>query len=341
MLKVEFDEVNSSFLVTKGDDESGFESMPYNYIPNCKNILPSLKDEDFDIILLNNPFLNKEVNWFVIKFDDSEERGGFLFPISLLESVEIEDKYLLSYMFVTYRQLLLRINEKLTGILSDSYPNAYILAIHKQTKPDFRLQWYALSLAYYGFYEYKGKIALEFPKLYCIENQTKNIRLRKAGVDNLQNGYVKDLIFDRLCLTSDFLTRFVLIYQIVELYISEIHQKLLDKRIAEYKNGELKRNDFSEQLKEISRETNQIKELVNDYIEEEESRRYIQDVLGLFNDIDYRVKHESLDVLLYALRNQLFHNYGIFARHEETLNQVLFSFERVILMLLSKRLIIN
>ena len=199
MLKVEFDEVNSSFLVTKGDDENVLEStIPYNYIPNCKNILPNLKDEGFDIILLSNPFLHKEVNWFKVKFDDSEERGGFLFPISLLESDDIEDKYLLSYMFVAYRQLLSRISEILTGVLSDSYPYAYILAIHKPTKPDFHLSDYVLSLAFYGFYNYKGGIDIRYPKLNCIENLPKNIRLKKASVDNIQNSYVNDLVFTRL-----------------------------------------------------------------------------------------------------------------------------------------------
>lgn len=341
MLKVEFDEENSSFLVTKGDDENGFESTPYNYIPNCKNILSNLKDEDFDIVLLNNPFLHKEENWFVIKFDDSEERGGFLFPISLLESVEIEDKYLLSYMFVAYRQLLSRISEKLTGVLSDSYPNAFILAIHKQTKPDFQLKEYVLSLAHFGFYEYKKEIGLRYPKLNCLESQPKNIRLWKADVDNLQNGYVKDLITNRLCLTADFLTRFVLVYQIVELYISEIHYNLLEDKIDKYKRGELTRNDFSEELKNISRESCQIEQLMNGFHDEKVSNKYKDDILSLFNDLEYSIKDKSLDSLLYALRNQLFHNYSLFDGHEFALNQVIFSFERVILMLLSKKLINN
>lgn len=342
-MKVEFDEGNSVFLLTKGDDENGFESTPYNYIPNCKSIFPNLKDEEFDIVLLNNPFLHKEVNWFVIKFDDSEERGGFLFPISLLESEEIDDKYLLSYMFVAYRQLLSKINDKLTGVLSDSFPNAYILAIHKQTKPDFHLNDYVLSLAFYGFYDYKGGINIRYPKLNCIENLPKNIRLKKASVDNIQNSYVNDLVFTRLCITSDFITRFVLVYQIVELYISEIHYNLLEDRIDQYKRSELTRNGFSEELKNISRESYQIEQLVKGFHDEKVSTNYKSIVCSLFNDIGYSIddKSKSLDSLLYALRNQLFHNYGIFNGHEDALNQVIFSFERVILMLLSKKLIYN
>lgn len=337
MDKVVFYEEDSTFNLTING-----QIIPFLYCPSRAGIWPDMEEKDFDVILLNNPFLHKETDYFEVRFDGSEERGGFLFPITLLESEEITNTRLLSYMFISYKILLRKITViPTTEILSDNYPDAYILTIHKPTKSDFQFHDYALSLAYFGFYKYNGKAASRFPKLSCIENQTKIIHLEKAGVDNLQNGYVKDLVFDRLCLTSDFLTRFVLVYQIVELYISEIHQKLLDKRIEEYKNGELKRNDFSEQLKEISKEAIQIKELVKDFFEKEESRKYIQDVLGLFNDIDYKAKHESLDVLLYALRNQLFHNYGMFAGHEETLNQVLFSFERVILMLLSKKLIVN
>lgn len=338
MCKVEFFQEESCFQLTKGGN-----NIPFQYIPNNKNILPNLKDESFDIFLLSNPFLHKEVNWYELLFDGADERAGFLFPISLLESEEVDDKYLLSYMFVAYRQLLLKINLEPTGVLSDSFPDAYILAIHKKTKPDFRLEKYILSLAHYGFYDYKGKNEKEFPKLNCIENQTKIIRLEESVVDFLQNKYVKDLVFNRLCLTADFLTRFVLIYQIVELYISEIHHNLLEDCIDKYKKNEITRNVFSEELKKISRESYQIEQLVKGFHDEEVCTKYRKDVLSLFNDVGYSTadKSKSLDALLYALRNQIFHNYNIFDGHEDALNQVIFSFERVILMLLAKKLVNN
>ncbi len=336
MCKVEFFQKESCFQLTKGD-----ENVSFPYIPDSKNILPDLKDESFDIILLNNPFLHKEINRFVIKFDDSEERAGFLFPISLLESEEIDDKHWLSYMFVAYRKLLLEIKNEATGVLSDSFPDAYVLAIHKPTKPDFQLKEYILSLAHYGFYEYKKEIGSRYPKLDCLESQPKNIHLWKANVDNLQNDYVKDLITNRLCLTADFLTRFVLVYQIVELYISEIHHKLLDDSIDKYKRKEMTRNEFSEELKKISRESYQIEQLVKGLHDEEVCIKYRSDVLSLFNDVGCSTddKSKALDSLLYKLRNQIFHSYNIFDEHEDALNQVIFSFERVILMLLSKKLI--
>ena len=163
MCKVEFFQKESCFQLTKGD-----ENVSFPYIPDSKNILPDLKDESFDIILLNNPFLHKEINRFVIKFDDSEERAGFLFPISLLESEEIDDKHWLSYMFVAYRKLLLEIKNEATGVLSDSFPDAYVLAIHKPTKPDFQLKEYILSLAHYGFYEYQHDEKDYYPCQYLI-----------------------------------------------------------------------------------------------------------------------------------------------------------------------------
>ncbi len=338
MCKVEFFQEESCFQLTKRGN-----NIPFQYIPNNKKILPNLKDESFDIILLNNPFLHKEINRFVIKFDDSEERAGFLFPISLLESEEIDDKYLLSYMFVAYRQLLLRIKNEATGVLSDSFPDAFVLAIHKPTKPDFQFKEYVLSLAHYGFYKYREKIDTRCPRLNCIEDQTQIIRLKKFDVDNFHNGYVNNLIFNRLCLTSDFLTRFILVYQIVELYISEIHHNLLEDSIDKYKRNEITRNDFSEELKKISRESYQIEQLVKGLHDEEVCTKYRDDVLSLFNDIGYSTadKSKSLDSLLYTLRNQIFHNYNIFDGHEDALNQVIFSFERVIIMLLAKKLVNN
>ena len=99
------------------------------------------------------------------------------------------------------------------------------------------------------------------------------------------------------------------------------------------------KNVFSEKLKDISRESYQINQLVKDFYEERVCSEYKKDVLSLFNDIGYSTDKESLSTLLYALRNQIFHNYCIFDGHEEALNQVIFSFERVIIMLLSKKLI--
>ncbi len=332
MCKVEFFQDESCFQLTK----NGI-NCPYQYLPNTKNIYPDLKDDSFDIFLLNNPFLHKEVNWYEVFFDGSVDRGGFLFPISLLESEEADDRLLLSYMFVAYRKLLLKIDNEATGLLSDSFPDAFVLAVHKKTKPDFKLEDYVLSLACLGFYKYKGAIGLGYPQLDFIEKHPKPIRLEKASVNNLQNDYVRDLVINRLCLTTDFLTRFVLVYQIVELYISEIHYNLLEDSIEKYKNGQLKRNDFSEELKKISKESCQIEQLVAGFHDEKDCIKYRNEVLSLFNDVGYSYKEQSLDSLLYALRNQVFHNYSMFDGHEEALNKVIFRFERVILMLLSKK----
>ena len=80
---------------------------------------------------------------------------------------------------------------------------------------------------------------------------------------------------------------------------------------------------------------------MKDLDEEDECLNYRRDVMGLFNDIGYKPKNESLPTLLYALRNQIFHNYGMFVDHEYALTQVIFSFERVILKVLSKKLIVE
>ncbi len=314
------------------------QTIPFRYYPSREGIWSEMKEEDFDIVLLNNPFLHKETDYFEIWFDNSDERGGFLLPITILESEDVDDNYLLSYMFISYQILLRRITEiPSSELISDIYSDAFVLVIHKKTKHDFCLDDYVFSLAKYGFYEYKGKLKVNYPRLFCIEGHPKKIPLKKVNVDNLSNSYVKDLFYNRLCYTGDFITRFVLVYQIVELYISEIHHKLLEDRINKYNAGNLTRNDFGEELKEISRESFQIRELVKDYIEEKVCNEYKQETLSLFNDVEYKVKNESLDFLLYALRNQVFHNYGIFDGHEDALTQVLFRFERVIIMLLSKR----
>ena len=66
MLKVEFNEVDSIFLLKKGDDENGYVSIPYKYIPNCKNIFSDLKDEDFDIILTVQ--MKEEVSFYLFLY---------------------------------------------------------------------------------------------------------------------------------------------------------------------------------------------------------------------------------------------------------------------------------
>lgn len=335
MNNVEFDRENTIFYLKKKE-----ENIPFQYIPDCKNIWNNLSDDAFYIELLNNPYLNRESDVFDIKFDKSDSRGGFLFPITLLESEETQNKQLLSYMFVAYKVLLKNMEGEPTGVLSDNYKDAFILAVHKETVPSFYIEEYLISLASYGFYKYQGENKNHFPILRPFNKQTKVIHLEKSEVDNFKCDYVQDLLKFRLCTTSDFITRFVLVYQVVELYISGIHQKSLDDNIEKYKKRELNRNDFSEKLKEISRESYQIKELMKDFHEENVCLDYKRAVMGLFNDISYQPKNETISTLIYTLRNQLFHSYGMFAGHEDALNYVIFYFERVILMLLRKKMII-
>lgn len=338
MVKVEFDETSSTFVLIR---ES--ESVPYRYYPNFKDVWDNLEDNNFKIVLLNNPFLNRELNQFEIYFDGSNERGGFIFPITLLESEEEHKKPLLSYMLVAYRTLLSMIIGEATGVLSDSYKDAFVLAIHNEFVPNFSLEDYCISLANYGFYEYIGVIKdkSQYPSVQYIKALNKKLHLEKSVQNNCSNVYVKDLIRNKLCTTTDVLTRFVLVYQVVELYISEIHKKLLDESIDKYKNEEYTKNEFSEKLKEISRESYQIKQLVYGLDTEEQSEKYKKEIIGLFNDVGYKPKNENIETLLYALRNQIFHNYGLFVNHEDCLTQVIFSFERLILMILSKKSIVS
>lgn len=333
---VEFDKELSLFQLTR----EGI-TTPYNYIPNSKNLWKNLNKDDFTVVVLNNPFLHSEESIFEIKFDGSDERGGYLFPIELLESEEGEGKQLLSYMFVAYNKLLVSFpdNCEATGLLSDCYKDAFILIIHNATKPDFNFQDYILALAKQGFYEYQGEIKGKYPSLDYFKDLPKTLRLDKKEVDNSSCGYVVDLLKNRLCFASDFITRFVLLYQVIEQYISEIHRTKLDEAIEKYKQEELNKNDFSEELKNISRESNQIEVLMKPFSDEAVCNNFRQVAMGLFNDVGYKPKNESLPTLIYALRNQVFHSYEIFSEHEDGLNQVIFSFEEVILMLLSKQTI--
>ena len=332
--KVDFDKESSVFTLS-----SDGRNIPYYYVPNCRNLWDNLNDEDFTVVRLNNPFLFKEKDYFEVKFDGSEERGGYLFPIALLESEETNGRALLSYLFVAFRTLLKGIdsNMPLTGVLSDSYKDAYILIVHNQTIPNFDINNYITSLANWGFYEYRGEVKSKFPKLDFLNELPKTLQLNKSFVDNSDRKYVNDLLKNRLCGASDFITRFVLVYQVVELYISEIHSHCLDEAINKFTNKELTKNDFAEELKKISREAYQIEQLFKGYIDEDVCNKFKQESIGLFNDVRYKFKSEAIPSLFYALRNQVFHNYDIFIGHEDALSQVIFRFEQVVLMLLSKR----
>lgn len=334
MNTVEFDKESSYFILNRGGVET-----PYQYLPNSNNLWEGLKDEDFTLVLLNCPFLHKETDWFEVKFDGSDDRAGYMFPISLLESEETEGKQLLSYLFVAYRTLLtiLPDEKEATGLLSESYTDAYILMVHNKTMPVFDIKDYLISMASSGFYPYRGQLKGNYPELKRFEQIPNTLRLEKRLVDNFDNGYVVDLLNNRLCGASDFITRFVLVYQVVELYISEIHRKLLDEAIQNYQSGELNKNDFGEELKNISRESSQIEQLFDGFLEEKTCLEYKQASLSLFNDVAYKYRNEKIPTLFYALRNQVFHNYGLFRQHEDALFEVIFCFERVVMMLLSKR----
>lgn len=334
MNKVEFDEQSSLFILNRDGVET-----PFAYTPNSNNLWSNLQDEDFTVVLLSNPFLHKETDWYEVKFNGNNERGGYMLPIALLESEEAEGRQLLSYIFVAYRTLLRRLddNKEATGVLSDSYQDAFILIVHNQTIPDFDIRDYLVALASFGFYIYNGKLQGNYPELKFIEQIPHALKLNKKEVDNLNNGYVYALLTNRICGISDFLTRFVLVYQVVEQYLSEIHRNLLDTAVGNYKDGVLKKNDFGEELKNISRESYQIEKLFEGYLDDAVSLEYKQASVELFNDVGYDYRNQKIPTLFYALRNQVFHNYDMFTGYEDALYQVMFCFERVVMMFLGKK----
>ena len=344
--KVEYIEENDVCYFRVSNSEN--IGVNFLYVP----ITSSKWDKDkLEIHLFKNPYLNAENDVFqVYEATISEERLGWIFPITILESNENDFRdhsNLNQYKYIAYQKLFELDYKIITGNnfneflkLSDVFGNIIICILCKETTnkiKDFKFENYLLS-----FYKYGYLINLPEPK--AIYNKTEfvatmrnnaRVTLTKANFDITTNDFTKSLFIEHLLQSDNFLVRFILLYQIIEHFIDEFSESQFNEHIKNYQMKQMVKNDFREAINRSATERDLIVDLFNSIpIQKDLINEFITEVSFLYSDIGKITKKNTFPDKMYNIRNLVTHNLRELTTKTESMKKITELFELIILDLL-------
>lgn len=347
--KVEFIEENDVRYFRVSNSES--IGVNFQYIPISTS---SWDKERYEIYLFENSYLNAENDVFqVYEKTISEERLGWIFPITILESNENdyrEFSNLNHYKYVAYQKLFelefsitARDNANEFLKLSEVFGNVIVCILCKETIKkinDFKFQNYLLSFYKYGYLLFSG-----FTKSKAIYDRTafvtemrnsSRVNLTKANFDITTNEFTKSLFIEHLLQSDNFLVRFIFLYQIVEHFIDEFSETQFNEHIENYQSKKLAKNDFRESINKSATERELVTDLFNTtLIQKELKEEFISEVNFLYNDIGRVTKKNSFPDKIYNIRNLVTHSLRELTAKSESMKKITELFERIIIDLLT------
>lgn len=356
-IQFEQGENGSLFILSSTDGES---ELAFDYLPIVDS---SFNCDQFEVILLENNFLNAENDVFTLYEHYQNTSGkneairvGWVFPITCLESNDSEfsiNPHLHGYLYVAFEHLLkakshlkpavdVRENQSGKYLLSDFYGENTILAvINKMQVPSYQestLQCYIPSFSQYGYFkrnEFELNHHLDDEKcIYLKQRGRERLYLRRAkNISLIDNHFFNDLYAQYFKTISNPLLRFYLNYQVIEHIIGEQFDKDFEKAVEKYQKSKIQKNDFIEEINELKKERKNIRKVFSLYkSNHDDAKVYLADLQRDCKDIlenHTEVKDEVGD-LVYDVRNLLVHNYRKLSYLErDKLNQINMVFELV------------
>lgn len=296
-------------------------------------------DEVFDITILDSPYHSKGNNLYDLYLDGREQKCGRIIPLSVIldDSYSIlDDKHLKQYLFVATKWLLqnadnLQANKNLEKCYFDS---AVLMIVHKPTVHDFNRDQYVLPLFKLGYFYYDSEskaVGVDgFHKTDCLLGKTRVDLKPENNVSFKSEGYLNSLILKVLPRTDNLLARFVLLYQVVELYMEKLRRQQLDSFVADYNANHISAHEMLHRVSSINGEKEHVKKMFNKSCASE--RDFIESCKTLFRSISFIPdgKEESLGKYVYAFRNRVVHGYRDFLGVTEEFTNTVELFENII-----------
>lgn len=310
--------------------------------------------EQYEIYLFENSYLNAENDVFQIyEKTIREERLGWIFPLTILESNENDYKEfsnLNNYKHIAYQKLF-ELNFEIEAKnntneflkLSEVFGNIIVCILCKKTIQkinEFKFENYLLSFYKYGFLLLK-----DFPKSKAIYDRTafitemrkgSRVNLTKANYDITINEFTKSLFLEHMLQSDNFLVRFIFLYQIVEQFIEDFSETQFNEHIENYQNKKLTKNDFREAINKSATERDLVVDLFNStLIQKELKEEFVSEVDFLYNDIGRVNKKNSFPDKIYNIRNLVTHSLRDLTTRSESIKKITELFERIVVDLLT------
>lgn len=322
----------------------------------CPNDLIKVDSNNYKIFLFkNNHLQNSQSNIWAIKLDKIKCTCGFLLPITRLDdseetlseentpvtTVQARNKY----KYACY-ELLLKFynfnnnkNNDMISLISELYPDVYVLILCNKFIGEFNIYNYLPYLYKLGFlyvnninispqisdFHKKNRVLIE-------EYEGKQaIKLEKTFSDISKYEYIKNLFIKDLISVDNNLARFMMLYQIVEIYIENRLEHETQFLLNSYKQKLCNFNDFKENINKIQKERHRVDTLLkikttNNNFETEYKK------LNLLSD-----SHDTtIGNQLYNIRNKLVHSFHLI-ENRSVLNNLITEIELVLIDLLLQK----
>lgn len=337
-------EPNSYFNLS---NNSGDE-IHISYIP----ILDSSWDkENFDVYVLDNPYLNAENDVFEIYESTLDERLGWIFPITILVSNDndfSETKNLNKYKFVAQYKLLTDSQSTLQGsslgndyLITDIYNESSIICIlNKQTTSkinNFKIHDYILSFYKYGYSFFQNNAIRKniLNKANFIQEmrqaERRRVIIRKSHFDITSNSYIESLFEKYLLKTDDFLVRFIFLYQIIEQLMEDEFGVLFQQFLTDYNSNSITKNDFKDYINTSSKERELIKSVFGKTFIDTHLKDEFESAFDfLYGELNYKIR-KPLSDKIYDFRNLVTHSYRNIIDKIESINNLIQIFEEIII----------
>lgn len=345
---IQFHNIDSERYYTLTDPKTSSE-IRVKYVP----LFESPRDpERYDCILFENSYLIAENDVFEIYESSLKGRFGWIFPISTLDSNEndyVENDSFKHYRHIAYKKLL-SIDYKVNiRDIKDEYQiseifqgvSVCILSKDEIAKlNEFKITDYTLSFLKYDYLilnkTFSSKKA--FKKDNEIETLRKGnhkIKIKKAAFDITSDQFTNSLFIDHVYQTENILIKYILLYQILEQFIQEYGDNLVDEIITEYKEKKITKNTLKEKIGKLQNDRVLLKmPFEKSNINLETRQLFIRKCTFLFSDLKLTMSPNFEDAI-YDLRNLVTHNYRALTNKTDELNDLIYIFELIVIDLLN------
>lgn len=324
----------------------------------CTSHFPKsdLKETDYDYKFLNSAYYKSERDMHKVFFEN--KFAGVIIPVAFLSEsdnsiIENEDSDFKMYADLAIRKILSsdiikNVNEP-TFSIEDLFPSENTLAIllyeKKAIKGNRCLEGYIPALYDAGY------CCVENPQvllpLYCSELRQQEIderRLKRTikiklfyNIDEQNNSmFYKELFQSILPYNENPLFRYILLYQIVEIFSSYSSYNLYISCNERYCKNTISKNDLRE---ELNKSTND-KHLIRYIYKEINSQggfyeNFSTAVKSLFERISYDGKSlKNYGEYMYAMRNRIVHDARSLTSQMSMMKEIVNLYERTTIMLL-------
>lgn len=320
-----------------------------NYVPKT---ISTWDKERFELYIFENPYLNAENDVFKIKEKTRDERLGWIFPITILESNEndySDIQNLNNYKYIAYKKLLEQnVSVKTKGnnftyTLGELFPNSVICLLSTDTIskiPNFNFKNYILSLYHYGYLKIHTTSVAKpiYDRSAFVEDMRRpdrtTITIHKANFDIYSDDFFRSLFTkDHLLQSESYLVRFVFLYQIIEHFMAREFDMQFEQYLNAYKETSLGKNDLKENIMSLSKERNLIRDIFSRItIESGVTSDFTSECEFLFNELNFIPKSNSFPDKIYDLRNVIVHRFRELINKTESMQKILEIFERAIIL---------